>query len=111
MHAENTGPEAKLDMSMCRHYHHHIVEIVDRLIEGVKDKGSSAAVNIADIAQVQLAATGKAILALSKEALCWVFSWHSIPAGAVVSLVTWHQNRLLLLLYSSAFNACAEGEL
>ena len=37
---------------MCRNYHHHIVDIVDRLIGGVKAKGPHTAVNIADIAQV-----------------------------------------------------------
>jgi len=37
---------------MCRNYHHHIVDIVDRLIGGVKSKGAQSPVNIADIAQV-----------------------------------------------------------
>ena len=37
---------------MCRNYHHHIVDIVDRLISGVTSKGPHTAVNIADIAQV-----------------------------------------------------------
>lgn len=37
---------------MCRNYHHHIVDIVDRLIGGVRSKGPHTAVNIADIAQV-----------------------------------------------------------
>ena len=36
----------------CRNYHHHIVKTVDRLISAIKQKGSKAAVNIADIAQV-----------------------------------------------------------
>ena len=37
---------------LCRNYHHHIVDIVDRLISGVKQKGAHQPVNIADIAQV-----------------------------------------------------------
>ena len=36
----------------CRNYHHHIVNTVDRLISAIKQRGSEAAINIADIAQV-----------------------------------------------------------
>ena len=42
-----------MDSSACRNYHHHIVNTVDRLISAIKQKGSEAAVNIADIAQVR----------------------------------------------------------
>ena len=37
---------------VCRNYHHHIVEILDRLSSGIKQKGGRTPVDIADIAQV-----------------------------------------------------------
>ena len=36
----------------CRNYHHHIVDILDRLSSGIKQKGGRTPVDIADIAQV-----------------------------------------------------------
>ncbi len=46
------GQDISVICAMSRTYHHHIVDIVDRLIGGVRAKGPHTAVNIADIAQV-----------------------------------------------------------
>ena len=35
-----------------RNYHHHIVDIMDRLSAGIRQKGGRIPVDIADIAQV-----------------------------------------------------------
>ena len=37
---------------VCRNYHHHIVDILDRLSSGIRQKGGRTPVDIADIAQV-----------------------------------------------------------
>lgn len=37
---------------VCRNYHHHIVDIVDCLSTGIRQKGGRTPVDIADIAQV-----------------------------------------------------------
>ncbi|CAL8472312.1 g11855 [Coccomyxa elongata] len=34
-----------------RQYHHHIVDIIERLIQGIKQKGSAPVIDVADIAQ------------------------------------------------------------
>ncbi len=36
----------------CRQFHNHVVDVVNRLVEGIKAKGSGAVVNFADIGQV-----------------------------------------------------------
>lgn len=37
---------------LCRNYHHHIVDILDRLSSGIRQKGGKTPIDIADIAQV-----------------------------------------------------------
>lgn len=39
-------------MAACRNYHHHIVDIMDRLTAGIRQQGGRVPVDIADIAQV-----------------------------------------------------------
>lgn len=39
--------------AVCRQYHHHIVDIIERLIQGIKQKGSAPVIDVADIAQVR----------------------------------------------------------
>ena len=39
-------------VAACRNYHHHIVDIMDRLTVGICQKGGRVPVDIADIAQV-----------------------------------------------------------
>ncbi len=58
-----------------RNYHHHIVDIVDRLSEGIRQRGGLTPIDIADIAQVLVASwphaqTRKASTFLVRPPLC-----------------------------------------
>ncbi len=75
---------------ICRQYHHHIVDIIQRLIQGIKQKGAAPVIDVADIAQVttlQIHVDTHSNFACDLS-ITHMMQWHQICTNALLQTIS-----------------------
>lgn len=102
--------------ALCRQFHTHVVDVVNRLVEGIKAKGSGAVVNFADIGQVsrqlpvRFLYSQMYILPLSlTRHICFIQALNLSSTAAVNACVTICQKQSFKRLRRTLRDACGDA--